>query len=560
MEIRIMGRPYATAAVAFFALFGVAGASPASEPQPAAPAAVEATAALPPEPMAVERPQPAPETAAAPAAEPALPTAAAPADVSLPEPPKAGMTVTAADRLPGLMAERLGDAAAALHSRLSRKDREALAAFYALGNYQPLWVQDGAWNAAGQAVIERLKRADEDGLDAADYPIPALRPRPEADAAREAVEAELKLSAAAVAYARDARGARIEPSRLSNLITPDLALPSADAVLTTLAAAADRGAALAANNPPHDGYRTLKAKLAQARAGGPAQARLADDIVSNMERWRWLPADLGRRHVWVNVPEYKLRLIKDGRPVHEARVIVGKPETPTPLFSDEMDHAIVNPSWYVPPSIFKNEFNSDPGLAAARGYDVIYGKNGAITVRQPPGERNALGFVKFMFPNKHAVYLHDTPNRRLFAAEKRAMSHGCVRLDQPFRFGEFVLGSEWTEARLKSLIGKGERTIRLPEKIPVHLTYFTLVVDEKGELRHIADLYGVNGKVRAALGLSRDGTPVAEATRPAQAAPAQAARAQVAHAQPRPRPAPRPVRTVERVPFPAAQPFFWWFR
>ncbi|HYI82703.1 MAG TPA: L,D-transpeptidase family protein, partial [Acetobacteraceae bacterium] len=277
---------------------------------------------------------------------------------------------------------------------------------------------------------------------------------------------------------------------------------------------------------------------------------------------RWVPADMGRRHVWVNVPEYKLRLMKDGRPVHEARVIVGKPDTPTPLFSDEMDHAIVNPSWYVPPSIFKNEFNSDPYLAAARGYDVIRGKNGAITVRQPPGERNALGFVKFMFPNKHAVYLHDTPNRRLFAAEKRAMSHGCVRLDQPFRFGEFVLGSEWTEARLKSLIGRGERRINLPEKVPVHLTHFTLVADDKGELRQIADLYGVNNKVRVALGLSRDATPVAEARDPRKP-PAQAARAQTPRpqvAQARRRPPARQVRYVERAPMPVAQPFFWWFR
>jgi L,D-transpeptidase YcbB len=510
----------------------------------------------PPEPAGEEA---TPATAAAPApSEAAVP---APSAIVVPQPPDASVTVTAADRLPGLMAERLGDPGAALHPRLPRKDREAMAAFYALGNYQPLWIKDGAWTPAGHAVIERLKRAGEDGLDPAQYPVPALPPRPESDGAAAAVEAELKLSAAAIAYARDARGARIEPSRLSDLITPDLALPAADAVLTVLAAAPDSGAALAGYNPPHDGYRALKAKLAELGSSGTAEARLADDIRANMERWRWVPPDMGRRHVWVNVPEYKLRLMKDGRPVHEARVIVGKSETPTPLFSDEMDHAIVNPSWYVPPSIFKNEFNSDPGLAAARGYDVIYGRNGAVTVRQPPGERNALGFVKFMFPNKHAVYLHDTPNRRLFAAEKRAFSHGCVRLDQPFRFGEFVLGSDWTEARLKSLIGRGERTIRLPEKVPVHLTHFTLLVDEKGELRHIADLYGVNGKVRAALGLSRDSTPVAQAPAPSKTASAPAERSRVAQAPAPARRKPvRAVRYVERAPIPVAQPFFWWFR
>jgi murein L,D-transpeptidase YcbB/YkuD len=483
---------------------------------------------------------------------------AAPA-LALPETPDAPVAITGADRLPAALAARFAEPKGTLHARLSRREREAMAAFYALGNYQPLWIMNGAWNAAAQAVISRLRNADEDGLNAADYPIPALGAL-QGDSVEAAVEAELKLSAAAVAYARDARGGRIEPSRLSNLITPDLELPAADAVLTALAAAKDAGAALAAYHPPHAGYIALKAKLAQVRAAQQPNARLEGDLLANMERWRWLPSDMGRRHVFVNVPEFRLRLMNEGRVIHEARVIVGKPETPTPLFSDEMDHAIVNPSWYVPPSIFKNEFHSDPYLAAARGYDVVRTKGGGISIRQPPGERNALGFVKFMFPNRHAVYLHDTPNRRLFAAEKRAMSHGCVRLDQPFRFGEFVLGAEWTEARLKSLIGRGERTIRLPEKIPVHLAYFTILVDDKDELRHFADLYGINNKVRGALGLSREATPVAEAPRARQTARAERARTERTRvAQASRRRAVRPVQTV-RAPMPFAQPFFWWIR
>jgi L,D-transpeptidase YcbB len=482
------------------------------------------------------------------------------AAIALPDSPEASVAITETDRLPGALAARLAEPKGSLHPRLSRKEREAMAAFYALGNYQPLWVAGGAWTPAARAVVERLKRADEDGLNAGDYPIPSLG-LSGGDAVNEAVEAELKLSAAAVAYARDARGGRIEPSRLSNLITPDLELPAADAVLTALAAAKDAGAALASYNPLHAGYAALKARLAQVRAGQTANARLEGDLVANMERWRWLPSDMGRRHVFVNVPEYRLRLMQDGRPIHEARVIVGKPDTPTPLFSDEMDHAIVNPSWYVPPSIFKNEFHSDPYLAAARGYEVVRTKGGGLSIRQPPGERNALGFVKFMFPNRHAVYLHDTPNRRLFAAEKRAMSHGCVRLDQPFRFGEFVLGPQWTEARLKSLIGQGERTIRLPEKIPVHLAYFTTFVDDKGELRHLADIYGVNNKVRVALGLGRDATPVAEGPPPRKTARAQTARTRTVHAA-RQRPV-RRYQTVVRGPVPYAQhaqPFFWWVR
>jgi murein L,D-transpeptidase YcbB/YkuD len=169
-----------------------------------------------------------------------------------------------------------------------------------------------------------------------------------------------------------------------------------------------------------------------------------------------------------------------------------------------MQYVIVNPSWNIPPSILKKEIlpglAADPLYAAKRGYEVIR-RGDQIIVRQPPGERNALGFIKLMFPNRHAVYLHDTPNRSLFRAERRAFSHGCVRVEQPFQLAEEVLGRSWTETRLKGLIGRGERTINLPEPLPVHLTYFTTFVDEHGELRSAADLYGHNQKVRVALGL-----------------------------------------------------------
>jgi len=237
---------------------------------------------------------------------------------------------------------------------------------------------------------------------------------------------------------------------------------------------------------------------------GATPARLTGDLIANMERWRWLPADLGREHIAVNIPEFRLRILRNEAVIHQTRVIVGKPETPTPVFSGVMEYAIINPSWNVPPSILKNEFlprlAADPLYAAKRGYEVVR-RNGQIAVRQPPGERNALGFIKFMFPNQHAVYLHDTPSRHLFGAERRAFSHGCVRVDQPFRLADVVLGAAWSESRLRGLIGHGERTINLPERLPVHLMYFTTSVDERGVLRSMEDLYGVDRRVRVALGL-----------------------------------------------------------
>ncbi|HEU6442188.1 MAG TPA: L,D-transpeptidase family protein [Microvirga sp.] len=476
----------------------------------------------------------------------------------------------------------LADDAAMRDLRLSQNERESLKAFYAQAERPLAWSQDGAFTQAAMGAIARLKSADEDGLDPADYPLPDMKLRKAAPSAQWA-EADLKLSASVIRYARDARGGRIEPSRLSPLVTPTLTLPNADEVLRKVAFAKNADAALASYNPPHAGYRALKEQLVELRAShpstpsvrvpkgpalrvgmkdprvplirahfnlkdendnrniydkrlasavaafqkekglptngiltaqtvaalsGPSLARREADLIANMERWRWLPQDLGSRHIMVNVPEFRLQFTDGGKVVHEARVIVGKEQSQTPVFSEDMKYLVVNPSWTIPPSIMKKEIlpglANDPDYAAKKGYKVIR-KNGRLIVQQPPGERNALGYVKFMFPNHHAVYLHDTPNRNLFSATKRAFSHGCVRVDKPFELAEIIMGedSKWTEKRLRGLIGKGERTIFLPKPLPVHLAYFTLTVDERGSLKSFPDLYGLDQKVRTALNLAR---------------------------------------------------------
>lgn len=227
-------------------------------------------------------------------------------------------------------------------------------------------------------------------------------------------------------------------------------------------------------------------------------------LIVNMERWRWLPRDLGARHIMVNVPEFRLRLVEEGKVIHQARVIVGKKRTQTPIFSENMKYLVVNPTWTVPPSIVKKEIlpalAKDPSYAARKGYRITRSGN-RIKVQQPPGSSNALGRVKFMFPNAHAVYLHDTPSKKLFSASERAFSHGCVRVDKPFELAGKIMEAEgsWTEKKLRGLIGNKERYLNLSRPLPVHLTYFTLAVDKKGELQTFGDLYGLDGKVRAAL-------------------------------------------------------------
>lgn len=246
-----------------------------------------------------------------------------------------------------------------------------------------------------------------------------------------------------------------------------------------------------------------RAPLTEADRRPDRQAQLAA-ILANMERWRWLPPELGEMHVFVNVADFRLNLVQKDAVIHETRVIVGKPQTQTPIFSDEIEHLIVNPSWHVPPSILKKEFlpalAKDPKYAAKRGYEVVR-RGKSISIRQPPGERNALGHVKFIFPNQHSVYLHDTPSRNLFSAETRAFSHGCVRVDKPFAFAEKLIAADlgMSEAQLRAMVGRGERMLKLNRKIPVHLAYFTVFVDQNGEVQHRRDLYGHDARLASAL-------------------------------------------------------------
>lgn len=250
----------------------------------------------------------------------------------------------------------------------------------------------------------------------------------------------------------------------------------------------------------------LTARTVAALSGGDP-ARLEAEIIANMERWRWRARGEAADRIEVNIPDFTVRVFRANAEFYRARVIVGKPTTQTPIFSNRMQFIEVNPYWNVPESIVQKEMlpkmAEDPAYLQKLGYEVSTGKNGRMIVRQPPGERNALGRIKFMFPNQHAVYLHDTPTRGLFANGVRAYSHGCVRLDKPFKFAEVVLGAEngWTEERARKLIGGKNETIMLPRAIDIHIGYYTAFVDENGKLQLRDDIYGHSRKVRAALGL-----------------------------------------------------------
>lgn len=515
----------------------------------------------------------------------AAPVAAAPAQPPLPatvQPPAAAQLTRDDMRLAAealLRSELPQGLRAPQQVQQLRKEREALVAFYAARDYAPLWIADAAWTNAARSAMARVALGADDGLDLAAYSLPRL----DAAAGAGAALAELRLSEAVSAYARQASGSRVDPARLSSLITARPLIPLVAHALATVAAAGDAGAALLAFNPPQAAYRNLRIRLHQLRApeksatvsyapvppgpplrvgmrdarvpllrvrfgllaggaddmvydalvaaaisdfqranslpatgvltprtiaalGGGEPVRLENEILANMERWRWMPRDMGDSRIEVNIPDYVVNVFHNNGLIHSTRAVVGKPDTPTPVFSETMEYLIVNPSWNVPQSIIQKEMlprlANDPDYLARQGYEVIQ-KGDTLIVRQPPGERNALGRIKFMFPNQHAVYLHDTPSRALFANEKRAYSHGCVRVDQPFRLAEVLLGRDngWSEERVKALVGGGERTIHLPRPLPIHIMYFTAVADETGAVQLKDDIYGYSRRVKGALGL-----------------------------------------------------------
>lgn len=253
----------------------------------------------------------------------------------------------------------------------------------------------------------------------------------------------------------------------------------------------------------------------------PVEARIRQ-IERNMERWRWLPHDLGERYVVVNIPAFRVYGYENGRPALSMRVVLGAEYggRQTPVFSDRMDHVIFRPYWHVPYNITHNEilpqarkddtYLSDNGYEAvdSRG-NVVSGRNvdldevasGRYRIRQRPGRSNALGLVKFMFPNAHSIYLHDTPADYLFERRERDFSHGCIRLEDPVRFAEYVLGPQgWTPDRIRAaLAAENRERVDLEEPIPVYLMYLTVFVSDEGRVSFRKDLYGYDEALEDAL-------------------------------------------------------------
>ncbi|MDP2411112.1 MAG: L,D-transpeptidase family protein [Pseudolabrys sp.] len=541
-------------------------------------------------------PQPAPVEAAVPAPAPTAvaPAAAPPVTTTIAAEPAPAASVVAdsavAERLRALIDAKSFDRI------VSRKaERDGVEAFYKARDFAPIWVGNGAATDRARSVTRYLEQADAVGLEPDDYPTPDFAAASTADTL---ADAEIRLTAAALTFARHAQTGRIHFSRVANDIQFAVDAPNPADVLAKLATATDAGAALDSYNPPQPQFAALRAKLAELRANGgainkPAVAKPApvvripdgsilrlgmrddrvialrkrldvegdknntlydeavreavlafqtesdigvdgnvgpqtvrmlnggekrdvrgpsadpvDVVLVNMERWRWFARDLGDQHVIVNVPDYTLTLYNEGNVYWHTRIVVGKPSQATPMISSEMKFITVNPTWNVPPSIIENEYlpalREDPNALERIGLKMEQREDGTVRIYQPPGAANALGRIRFNFPNKFLVYQHDTPDKNLFNRDKRAFSHGCMRVQDPLVYGEKLLslvrpGENYTRARLEKMFGGSEININFPKNIWVHMTYETAFVDAAGKLQFREDVYGRDARMIALM-------------------------------------------------------------
>ncbi len=405
-----------------------------------------------------------------------------------------------------------------------RAERAALLSFYEARAYAPLWFDPPASpNVKASSVIAEIKRAGEWGLDPRDFALPALAG---AEAAPESMAAaEVKLSLAVLKYGRYARGGRIinPTEQLSSYLDrrPQLLKPAA--ILDGLASAPQPDAYLRGLHPQHPQFERLRQKYLALTGRNKQQSAEGKKLLANMEEWRWMPADMGDVYIWNNIPEYMQRAVKNGAVVRKERIVAGRLDKQTPIFSRPLRKITFKPTWIVTDTIKVQELwpNLMRGGSLMREWGLEVRKDGApvnwrkinwsttdirtYEVIQPNGPKSVMGKVKFSFPSQHTVFMHDTLDRDrwMFNASRRTYSHGCMRVANPIGLAEVVLREDkgWDAAHVRQSLNTGGNNNEIPidHKIMVHITYLTALVDDDGRLQTFPDVYGHERRITLAL-------------------------------------------------------------
>jgi murein L,D-transpeptidase YcbB/YkuD len=436
-------------------------------------------------------------------------------------------------------AEEMIGAQAVICSRLAAEtvppfdaqDREAVGAFYTARECRPLWVDERGPTPAAQRTISEIEHAADWGLNASDFKFEAIHQPFIAGhwSSEQTADAEFEMTAAILRYAHQAQGSRIlEPGKLlSSYLDRQPIVTSTAEVLAQISQDPNPDSVLRSFQPNQDQFLKLKALLASLRSvqqsdevgahkRGPNRTDKITTVIANMEEWRWMPRSLGATHILVNIPSFSVVLTEKDQQVFEERVIVGTPSTQTPIFSKDMTTIVLRPEWHLPDSIKLTALLSRRSLER-QGY--VIKRNGRIVssseinwgeanlseyeIYQPSGDDNALGLVKLLFPNKHSVYLHDTPSKYLFNDPVRLFSHGCMRVRNPQQLAQRIFNIDQGDDApdVKQLVRNGpmNNEFKLLTPIPVHVGYFTVWVSPDGEPNYYNDYYGHQKRITLAL-------------------------------------------------------------
>ena len=358
-----------------------------------------------------------------------------------------------------------------------------------------------------QALLGAIQAIGSDGLDPKDYEPATLAAAIAGGEGTALNDTATRLFAWLVEDVRDGRtpmAARVQWFA----VDPDRDLNPTALVLARALEQHDVPGEIAALEPLHPDYAALKQELASGTGGASEKAM----IRANMDRWRWLARDMGHQYLLTNVPEYMLRLTVNNKVITSYRTVVGKPgKTATPQLAETVQGVIFNPTWTVPQSIVKGEglgakVLGNPGWAKAAGYKGTKGADGFVTVVQQPGKGNSLGLMKLDMPNPHAIFIHDTPAKALFAAPARAFSHGCIRTERASELGMLMamLGGGLTrEEGVANTLSGVYTKVPMTKTFPIYITYFTMARDVTGGMRKFADIYGRDAPVIASFAKPR---------------------------------------------------------
>ena len=380
-----------------------------------------------------------------------------------------------------------------------------------------------------------IEKADDWGLEVAAFELPPAGDLPAGP--EEQAVTEIKLDLAILEYARFARGGRLKPRKFTGLFDQTPTLRDPKSVLQEIAAASSRDAYLRSLHPEHEQFVRLREALVKMRGESPEGDKPSANVglrrlIINMERWRWMPEDLGPLYVWSNTPEFMLYVIKYGEIIFADKTQVGTSNDPTPVLSTDMTTIVFNPEWIAPGSVLVKDLlprlrKKNYSILNKYAFSVSYQDKPVnpakidwarvnirdYTFRQKPGPNSNLGKVKFVMPNRHDVLLHDTfpARRKVFQKSMRAIGYGCVRMERPARFTEVLLAEDkgWSTTEVNELWENSVNSqVVLDHKPKVHLTYFTAVVQDNGKVATFPDIYRLDVKLAKVLFGNPSGAPL----------------------------------------------------